>query len=656
MKKIRIAVAKKDLKKCVSLLQKAGVVETKKSEEIEGFSKKDFLSERLTFERMVSSAENALDVLDKRAPEEKGTFDFLNGRKEIDADVYKSEVEKSTATIKYCYDILALDKQYGEEQAEISRISMELDELEGWKALDVPTGFKGTRHTSCFIGSLPIETTVSGILESLAECGYDKTAEIEVISSSKIQTNIFVSCLKTDAEELEKALRKISFSFVSSPSETLVPLEKIKDLKIRQKGLEIDGENILQLINVYTMYREDIKFFIDYYTSRADRYELYGELLQSENVAIIDGFIPEKYSKKVTEEIEKRFAAAVELTDPSEDEEVPVALENKKFFRPCQSLVAMYSMPSKHDIDPTSTMAIFFYVFFGMMLSDAGYGLIIAIACAIGLCKFKLEDSWKHNLQLFLYCGISAIIWGIMFGGYFGNLIPAVSGAFFGKEVTIPPLWLDPLSEPLKLLVFGILFGIVHLFFGMGIKFYLLCKQGKVLDAIFDVGFWFITLVGAILMLANPVSEMMDMTIPVDLFNVGAVMAIAGAIGLVLTQGRDKKGFGKVISGIASLYDITSYASDMLSYSRLMALGLATGVLAMAINTLGTMLTGVIGAIVFVVIFLFGSALSLAMNALGAYVHTVRLQYVEYFSKFYEGGGKAFKPFLSRTKYYKLKK
>lgn len=656
MKSIRIAVAKKDLKHLVSFLQKAGVVEIEKSEAVEGFKAEDYLSERLTFERMVSTAENALEILNKKAPEEKGMLSFLEGRKEIDNDYYYNNVEKSTETIKYAYEISSLDKQYADEQAEISKINIELDELEGWKALDVPTGFNGTRTTCCFIGSFPEELTAGDISLKLKEKGYEEPAEIEVVSSSKVQTNVFITALKQNFECLETALRKCSFSYVSSPDINLVPVQRIKELQLRQKGLDADSKTILSLIQSYSAHREELEFFIDYYSSRAERYALYSDLLQSNNVALIDGFIPEKYSKKVCDEIEKRFVAAVEINEPDETQEVPVAIENKRFFKPCQSLVQMYSMPSKTDIDPTSTMAIFFYVFFGMMLSDAGYGLIIAIACAIGLKKFKLEENWKNNLTLFLYCGISAIFWGIMFGGYFGNLIPAVSGAFFGKEVTIPPLWLDPLSEPLKLLIFGIIFGIIHLFFGMGINFYNLCRQGRVWDAIFDVGMWIITLTGAILMLVTPVAGMLGVTIKADLFTIGAYIAIAGAIGLVLTQGRKKKGFGKVISGVASLYDITSYASDILSYSRLMALGLATGVLAMAINTLGTMMTGVIGAIVFIVIFLFGSALSLAMNALGAYVHTVRLQYVEYFSKFYEGGGRAFKPFTLKTKYFRFKK
>lgn len=648
MKNIRIAVAKNDLKKCVSFLQKAGVVQIKQTEQIEGFETKDFLSQRLTFERMVSSASNALEILDKKSPEKKGMLSFLNGRKEIDEEAYQKMVSKSTSTIMYCYDIISLDKQYYDELAEIGRINIELDELFGWRGLDVPTGFKGTKSTACFIGSFANSLTAGEIGALLEEKGYQNTAEIEVVSTSKIQTNVFISCLKSDADLLESTLRKCGFNYVSSPSNTLVPIERIEELEIRKAGLEADSKQILALIEEYSQFREEIEFFVDYYSSRAKRYELYGELKQSENTAIIDGFIPEKFAEKIKNATEEKFSAAVEITQPSDDEEVPVALSNNSFTRPCESLVSMYSMPSKRDVDPTSPMAVFFYIFFGMMLSDAGYGLLIVMGCLIGLLKFNLEENWKNNLKMFLFCGISTCFWGVLFGGFFGDLIPQVAKTYFDTEIVMPQL-LDPIKDALPLLILGIAMGVIHIYYGMAMNFYNLCRLGKVKDAIFDVGLWFVTLTGAIIAIVGAMGGYSNIT-PYGLYVLGA-----GAVGLVLTQGRNNKGAGKIIGGIASLYDITSYASDMLSYSRLMALGLATGVFAQVINQLGIG-KGVGGVIKFVIIFIIGNAISFAMNALGAYVHTIRLQYVEFFGKFYEGGGQEFKPFSLKTKFFRLKK
>lgn len=648
MKNIRIAVAKKDLKQCVSFLQKAGIVEIKKTEHIDGFQKTDFLAERLSFERTVSLAENSLAIINKFFPEKKGLLSSFEGRKEITSQQYRQMVENSTATVKYCYDIVSLDKQLADEKSEISRISILLDELDGWKSLDTPTDCRGTRFTDCFVGSVSGFYSVGELNEAIEKSGFSEPFETQIISANKIGTNIFAVCLKKDAENFSSALRKLSFSKVSSPDKTLIPLEKIKELEIRKSGLEADTKFIRDLICELSSHREEIEFFIDYYNSRIDRYELYGELEQSENIALVDGFIPEKHSKKIKSTIEERFSAAVEITEPDETEEVPVALENGSLTKPCESLVSMYSMPSKTDVDPTATMAIFFYIFFGMMLSDAGYGLIMVIACAIALLKLNLEERSKNNIKMFLFCGISTCFWGVLFGGFFGDLIPRIAKNYFNTTVEIPKL-LDPVEDALPLLIFGIGMGVFHIYFGMGVNFYNLCRRGLVKDAIFDVGFWFITLTGALLSIVGAMGGYSKIT-PFGLYIMGG-----GAIGLLLTQGRNSKGFGRIIGGLASLYDITSYASDILSYSRLMALGLATGVFAQVINQLGIG-KGIGGTIKFVVIFIIGNAISFAMNALGAYVHTIRLQYVEYFGKFYDGGGREFNPFRSATEFFRFKK
>ena len=349
-------------------------------------------------------------------------------------------------------------------------------------------------------------------------------------------------------------------------------------------------------------------------------------------------------------DLEKKYNACIIITDPNEnDDDVPVELSNNAFSKPAEGILRMYSPPSKKDIDPTAPMSVFFYIFFGLMLSDAGYGLLVVLGCVIALLKFNMEEKMKNNIKLFLYCGISTCFWGVLFGGYFGDLIYRVSDHFFGAPIIVKPLWLDPLKEPLTLLIFGIALGVVHVFAGMIINFINLLRHGEILSAVFDVGLWLLTLSGAVVLAVG-------LGLGINLTSIAVVMMIAGAVGLVLTQGRDKKGFSKVVSGVASLYDITSYLSDILSYSRIMALGLATGVLAQVVNLLGTMSEGVLGVLMFIVIFLIGTAISLAMNALGAYVHTIRLQYVEFFNKFYEGGGRFFSPFSANTKFIRFKK
>ena len=267
----------------------------------------------------------------------------------------------------------------------------------------------------------------------------------------------------------------------------------------------------------------------------------------------------------------------------------------------------------------------------------------------------------KKSLKLFFYCGLSTLVWGILFGGYFGNIVDIVSEKFFGHTVTVPALWFVPLNDPMKLLVYSLLFGVIHLFVGLGIKGYLCLKDKKYMDFFCDVVLWFMLLVGLILMLLP--SDIFasiaqtEIVFPHVLNRAAQLLAAAGAVGIVLMSGRDNRNPAlRLALGAYDLYNITGWLSDVLSYSRLLALGLATGVIASVINQMGSMLPdNVIGVVFFILIFLVGHAMNLAINLLGAYVHTNRLQFVEFFGKFYEGGGRPFNPFKENTKYTEVK-
>ena len=310
----------------------------------------------------------------------------------------------------------------------------------------------------------------------------------------------------------------------------------------------------------------------------------------------------------------------------------------------------MYASPSHDDIDPTPILAFFFYFFFGMMFSDAGYGLLMAIAIGIIIKKFKPDEKMKENLKLFQYCGISTFLWGLVFGSFFGDAPATLYNYFSGASITmadiIPWPTLDPQKDALTVMAISIGFGLIHILVGMGCKFYVCLKKKDYGGAFFDTGLWMMLLVGIAVLAIGAFSSQI-------VLYVGAGIAIACAIGLVL---RNKKGFfGKMIGGLASLYDITGYISDLLSYSRLLALGLTTGVMAQVFNMLSSMFgKSVFGCICMIIIMVAGHAINIGLNALGSYVHTMRLQYVEMFSKFYEGGGKEFEPFSLNSKYIKI--
>ena len=365
--------------------------------------------------------------------------------------------------------------------------------------------------------------------------------------------------------------------------------------------------------------------------------------------------------------LEVNFVLIIGVEELQEEEEGPVLLSNNGFSESMEGILASYGLPHKGELDPTTIMSFFYVFFFGLMLSDAAYGLIITIACFIAVKKFpRMEQSLKKSIKMFMYCGISTVIWGILFGGYFGDAIDVVARTFFGVSVPegglVKALWFVPLNDPMRMLIYSMAFGLVHLFTGLGIKGYMLLKDKKYLDFFCDIVLWYVFLIGLLLLLIPSnifasIAQLDTGVFPPAVAGTGKVLAIVGVVGLVLMSGRSSKNVVlRLALGAYDVYNVTGWLSDVLSYSRLLALGLATGVIASVVNQMGSMLGGgILGAVLFIVVFIVGHTLNLAINLLGAYVHTNRLQFVEFFGKFYEGGGKAFNPFKASTKYVDVK-
>ena len=295
----------------------------------------------------------------------------------------------------------------------------------------------------------------------------------------------------------------------------------------------------------------------------------------------------------------------------------------------------MYSLPAYNGVDPNPLMAPFFIFFYGFMMADMGYGLLMMLASVIILKKAKPNGpTMRHMVPLLGLCGVSTFIMGALTGGFFGDLIPQLVKLTTGKEIALPALF-SPLDDALAVLLGSLAIGLVQIFTGMGINMYRKIKRGEVMDALCNEGAWYAVFI---------------------LFAVGVAIGqikpalIAILVLLVLTQGYGKKGvFGKIMGIGGSLYNnITGYFSDILSYSRLMALMLAGAVIAQVFNTLG----GITGNVVaFFLISMVGNALNFALNLLGCYVHDMRLQCLEFFGRFYEDGGKPFRPLAFDTKY-----
>ena len=663
MQKISIYALKKDRKAILEYLQRRGVVEITDPETESGvFAQADTQQQRSLLEKNITAAGQAMEVLSGYAKGKKGLLSSFEGRRELTADQYEAAAARIPETRETAERILSLSREIAEGRAEIQRLQTQIDALSPWLSLDIPMQFKGTKRTRVFVGTLPEERTLEQVLTGLAEEA-PKVSGIhaEILSTSADQTCLFVICGRKDAFAMEAALRGIGFSYPASPSDK-PPKEQCEGLRARIAQAQDRIWRAEEEIRSFADKREDLEFLSDYESMRLEKYQVLGRLRQSRHTFIVEGYVPQREAAALERQLSDRYDAAVEIEPLSDQDDPPVLLENNAFAAPVEPVLESYSMPARGEVDPCTVMAVFYYVLFGLMLSDAAYGLIMVIGCGALLAKFRnMESGMKKTLQMFLYCGISTMFWGVMFGSYFGDVVDVVASTFFGKDVTIPPVWFIPVDEPMRLLVFSFLLGIIHLFAGLAMKLYQLCKAKQYKDALYDVIFWYLLVGGGIIYLLT-----MDMVVnmlglgfqlPAAVGNVAAVFAAIGAVGIVFTAGRESRSpFKRLLKGLYGLYNISGYLSDILSYSRLLALGLATGVIASVFNQMGSMAGGgVAGAIVFILVFLIGHTLNIGINVLGAYVHTNRLQYVEFFGKFFEGGGRKFNPFSAKTKYYKIR-
>ncbi len=652
MKAVRIIALKKDRKRVLEHLQNSALVHVKHMDEPEnGFKRTDTAAQLKQFERNAELTEQALKILGRLSPEKKGMLASFKGRKEIDPDEIGRIALDSAKIIGICQKLVRLEKQRADYAAEQIRIKTSLAQLEPWKKLDIPLNTKDTSATSVFIGTLPKLYDNISLSKALAEESDGLVFEYEILYASASMTCIVLFAPKRQKETAEKALRAIGFAKPLNPT-SRTPSVKMQRLLQKSKELEIKDEQAKQDILSYLEHREAIYDTQDYFNLRSEKYRVIAELDQTKHVFVLNGYIPDEDCQDLVEMCERIASCIVEFEEAGEN--APVKLKNNKFAEPAQSIVTMYSSPSHEDIDPTPILAFFFYFFFGMMFSDAGYGLLMVIATAAAIKIFKPDKKMYNNLKLFQYCGVATIFWGLVFGSIFGDAPAMFYKLFTGNEITMKELipWptLDTQKDALLIMILSIGLGLIHILVGMGCKFYVCWKHKQYAKALFDTGLWMLMLIGFAVLAAGIAAS------PVLIY-VGASVAVLSAVGLILTQGRGKKGiFGKLIGGVASLYDITSYISDLLSYSRLLALGLTTGVMAQVFNMLSTLFgTSFIGIFFMIIIFIAGHTITIGLNALGSYVHTMRLQYVEMFSKFYDGGGKPFEPFSVKSKHFKTK-
>ena len=678
MKRIEILGLQKDRKKIIEFVQRQGCVQLDEmQEEGQHFTNLPTQQTVTQLERYESTVDSALEVLNRYTSGKGGLLDSFAPREEMSTTEYLEKSKNVDATLGKCKQLNALYKKIQDSKVEIVRAETAIDQVRPWETLDIPSSFKGTADTQAFIGTIAEPLDREGVLTKIVEADPEAQGEVEIVSADKNQTCLVAICHKDNAKTFEQALRTAGFVAVSDATKH-PPKVRIERLTKQIEQCNADIAEAEEAIKTYDDSRDDIAFLKDYLTLRTDKYKVLDKVSVDDSVFVISGYIPETKAEGLKNKLESKFDTAVNLSDvDNESDEVPVAVHNNKLGMTMESITNMYAFPSHKDIDPSFIMTTFYYLLFGLMLGDAGYGLVMTFLCLFVKFKYKLEPRKRATVNYGLGCGLSTTFWGAMQNSWFGDLPKWIANGLKSNEPTDfisthHLYWFDPLQNTTRFLLLCFFIGILHLILANCINLYKMSKQGMVFEGFFEVVPILLILVGIIPVINSYIGggalAEIPSTQPIDnMINAAApvlyILLIIGAIGVVvgpaIVRIKQKSSVGKVLGGLGGglygLYNAASgYLGDILSYARLLALGLCTGVIASVINQLGATPGGG-NWFLFIIIFIIGHTINLGINLIGAYVHTNRLQYVEFFSKFYEGGGKPFTPLSAQSQSFVFK-
>ena len=594
-------------------------------------------------DKELTKADNALTVLDKYAEIKKP---IISTRKPITREEFDKLAENEATYEKEAQELIDLSDSYNAATVEENQATAQIQALTPWLAYDVPLERTETERLNIRLGTFPPTVDLEALAKQLEDEGFP--CLINELGRDKQQCYTSVAYFREDEAEALEMLKTAGFTnpgLVDTSGTVAQCIENYEKLLTELAGKK---EEILSQIKDKASYKEDLELYHDIVVIRRDESKVRGSMLNTETAFTFDGWTPVSAKEKIEKALSK-YTCSYEFSEPTEEDEIPVVMENSKFVKPMEFITGLYSLPNAREVDPTAIFTLFYIVFFGMMFADVGYGLILFGGTFFAIKKYKLNEGGISELmRVLMYCGVSSAIFGVLFGSYFGDLIQVIAKNFFGKEVTINPVWLNPTESSMTLLVVSCALGVVHLFVGMGIKAYEQIKQGDILGAINDNFIWYVIVLGLVLLLFGSKVAAWGPA-------VGKWMTIVGFAGAIIIPIFQNKGVGKAL-GLWNIYSgVTGNLSDILSYSRLLGLGLASASIATVVNFLASLMgTGVVGVILFIIVEVAGHLLNFAINALGSFVHSARLQYVEFFGRFFEGGGEPFKPLEKDTKYVRI--
>ena len=639
MKKLRVMAMAADQERLLHQLQHLGCVEiSQPSEELEDTKWASMIepkeSQQVQIRAEMSEAQSALAAVKEYAPKKKEGL-FPPRRQVTEEELLRPDTlragRRAAGRIHTWLDTLA------RMDADESRLLAKKNGLTPWLDLNMPMELQESAHVVFRPCVFPSAVDLEGLRTQLS--AQELPAELIEISQDRQQRYVLLICHKSAQEDVTNLLRESGFSAVVFPEPSGTPAEAMKGIEEELDYCRRKREETKAELAACGEDKDTLQLYLDHLSAREALTAGDESLLNDGTVTLFEGWCPAENLSQV-ETLLENLGCAWTATDPTEEEipQVPVKLRDNFFCRCMNVVTEMYSLPAYNGVDPNPLMAPFFILFFGVMMADMGYGILMIAASLYVLKKSKPREGTRNFMELVFWCGISTTIVGAMTGGFLGDFIPQIAKIIDPESTFEMPALFTPLNDTVAIMLGSIALGCVQIITGMTISIVRKIQAGNFLDALFDEITWWIILGGVAL----------------AIFGIGTVNGIPvvltiGGLMLVFGGTREAKGFGKVTKLVGLIYNgVTGFFSDALSYVRLMALMLSGSVIASVFNTLGATFGNVV---LFVIVSLIGNALNLALNLLGCYVHDLRLQCLEFFNRFYQEGGKPYRPLTIQPKY-----
>ncbi len=599
----------------------------------------------------LAEIKSAITFLESVVQQKKGLVESFAPQK---AEISQAELSQTCREFD-CPDLVEKCKDIEHRLANLKNLKHEIhsehDRLLPWRSLDVPLAdLNSTAKTIIIPGSIKTRH-LARLKEQLS--AIDTATEIVIASQTKDLTYLIIFCLCSKSSEIGSLLAKVDLTPIDLPKSERNAAGELEHLAglLKKAGAEI-AENMADAKHL-AHHLLKLKYMYDHILEAKTALETKQKLFDTNYTFVIEGWIKQvdlKKLKALLAGITDEFA--ITEIEPARGEKHPVALHNPVPFSPFELITKIYGTPKYEEFDPSIPLAFFFALFFGICLGDFGYGLILAGVSAYFLKKYKLPEGGRNLYKLLMFGGFVAAVVGILTGSYLGFSPKDMPQALLLiKEILLSVQVIDPIKSPLVMLLFSLALGVVQILFGIILQMALRIRNKEYVAAVLDDGLWLFFLSSLVfLIVATGISS--------PLAGLAGKMSLAGAGSLVLTQGRHKKNIvQKFLSGLLSLYKISGYMGDTLSYSRLLALGMSSAIIGSVINILAGMVkeVPVLGIALMIVLLIFGHIFNLVISTLSAFVHSTRLQMVEFFSKFYEGGGREFRPYKRQAEYTILK-